>query len=130
MLYIVCACVLTFMWIEYIYIFLYIRYQFSFPPPIFIIDLPYNHNPDYYICCSHCLFLQPIQFFSNILKIIFPFSLHFLLLLRYATIYLNLLRYSISVHIIICSSFIFISLLFIIMFSMVLLNLLNKILPI
>ena len=83
-------------------------YQFSFPTPIFIIDLPYNHNPDYYICCSHCLFLQPIQFFSNILKIIFPFSLHFLLLLLYATIYPNLLRYSISVHIIICSSFIFI----------------------
>ena len=106
MLYIVCVCVLTIMWIEYIYIFLYIRYQFSFSP-IFIIDLPYNHNPDYYICCSHCLFLQPIQFFSIILKIIFPSSLHFLILL-YATIYLNLLRYSISVHIIICSSFIFI----------------------
>ena len=119
----VCVCVLTFMWIEYIYIFLYIRYQFSFSFPIFIIDLPYNHNPDYYICCSHCLFLQPIQFFSNILKITFPFSLHFLLLLLYATIYLNLLQYSINIHIIICSSFI-------IMFSMVLLNLMNKILPI
>ena len=104
--YSMCMCVLTIMWIEYIYIFLYIRYQFSFPP-IFIIDLPYNHNPDYYICCSHCLFLQPIQFFSIIFKIIFPSSLHFLILL-YATIYLNLLRYSISVHIIICSSFIFI----------------------
>ena len=95
------------MWIEYIYIIVY-KVQVFIPPPIFIIDLPYNHNPDYYICCSHCLFLQPIQFFSNILKIIFPFSLHFLLLLLYATIYLNLLRYSISVHIIICSSFIFI----------------------
>ena len=100
-------CVLTFMWIEYIYILVY-KVPVFIPPPIFIIDLPYNHNPDYYICCSHCLFLQPIQFFSNILKIIFPFSLHFLLLLLYATIYLNLLRYSIRVHIIICSSFIFI----------------------
>ena len=84
--YIMCVCVLTFMWIEYIYILLYIRYQFSFPP-IFIIDLPYNHNPDYYICCSHCLFIQPIQFFSNIFFIIFHFSLNFLLLLLYATIY-------------------------------------------
>ena len=101
------VCVDIYVDLIYIYIFLYIRYQFSFPP-IFIIDLPYKHNPDYYICCSHCLFLQPIQFFSNILNIIFPFSLHFLLLLLYATIYLNLLRYSISVHIIICSSFIFI----------------------
>ena len=94
------VCVCVDIYVDYIYIYIYILvYKVPvFIPPIFIIDLPYNHNPDYYICCSHCLFLQPIQFFSNSLKIIFPFSLHFLLLLLYTT----------SVHIIICSSFIFI----------------------
>ena len=98
------------MCIEYIYIYILVYKVpvFIHTHPIFIIDLPYNHNPDYKICCSHCLFLQPIHFFSNIFKIIFPFSLHFLLLLLYATIYLNLLRYSMSIYIIICSSFIFI----------------------
>ena len=57
----VVVCVLTFMFIEYI--LLYIRYKFSF---FFIIQITI-YNPDYYILCSHCLsVLQPIHFFSNI----------------------------------------------------------------
>ena len=109
--YSMCVCVLTFMWIEYIYILVHKVPVFIPPPPflllisrITIIQITIYVVP---IVSSY----NPLNFSRILKKISSPF--HFI---SYSSYYM--LR------------FILFSILFIIMFSMVLLNLLNKIIPI